>query len=121
MDMHKPAPRPSAASQRDTQLGGLILLGLIAWCGALRLTPVEWSDARGPNDVDLLLNPNLATAAELALLPEVGPARAAAIIASRPYHSLDDLDRAMSIGPATLGKIRPYLTLDSDDGRVGAD
>lgn len=62
------------------------------------------------------INVNTATAAELDLLPGIGPARAADIIADRaangPYTSLDDLDRVPGIGAKTIAKLAPYASAE---------
>jgi competence protein ComEA len=58
-----------------------------------------------------LINVNSASAAELETLPGIGPSKAAAIIANRPYSTIDDLDRVPGIGPATLEQIRPLVTV----------
>lgn len=62
-----------------------------------------------------LLDINTATAAQLEHLPGIGPAIAARIIADRTKHgkytSVDQLDRVEGIGPKTLDKLRPYLTV----------
>jgi competence protein ComEA len=78
--------------------------------------------ARGPMvDVDLAapraarfeIDINTADAAELMLLPEIGPALAERIVADRqengPFGSRADLDRVRGIGPATLERVMPYL------------
>jgi competence ComEA-like helix-hairpin-helix protein len=53
---------------------------------------------------------NTATEAELAQLPGIGPARAAAIVAHRkrhgPYSSVEDLGRVPGIGPVTIERLR---------------
>ncbi|NOX64107.1 MAG: ComEA family DNA-binding protein [Chloroflexi bacterium] len=54
---------------------------------------------------------NRATAAELETLSGVGPKTAAAIIEGRPYATVDDLLRVKGIGPATLEKLRPHVTV----------
>ena len=59
-----------------------------------------------------LINVNTATSAELESLPAIGPAKAQAIIANRPYAAVDELDRVPGIGPATLEQIRPYVTIE---------
>lgn len=57
------------------------------------------------------LDLNTATAAELEALPGIGPKTAEAIIAGRPYSSVEDLLRVKGIGPVTLEKLRPYVTV----------
>ena len=50
---------------------------------------------------------------ELAILPRVGPALAAAIVADReangPFRTVDELDRVRGVGPATLARLRPHV------------
>jgi competence protein ComEA len=57
---------------------------------------------------------NRATAAELDLLPGIGPATAQAIVdhrqANGPFASVDDLEAVRGIGPAKLEAIRPLVT-----------
>lgn len=59
------------------------------------------------------VNVNDASSEELAVLPGLGPATAASIVAHRrdhgPFASLDDLLDVPGIGPATLEAIRPHL------------
>ena len=61
------------------------------------------------------LDPNRASAMDLARLPRVGLALAQRIVAYRdsagPFQSLNDLDRVAGVGPALLGAIGPHLTL----------
>lgn len=59
-----------------------------------------------------LINVNTATSAELETLPAIGPAKAQAIIANRPFATVDELDRVPGIGAATLEQIRPYVTTE---------
>ena len=59
---------------------------------------------------------NSATAAQLETLPSIGPKTAARIIGFRerngPFARLEDLLEVRGIGPATLEKIRPAVTLN---------
>ncbi|MCP4239515.1 MAG: hypothetical protein GY772_03035 [bacterium] len=58
------------------------------------------------------LDPNRAGAATLEVLPGIGPARAAAILAARCEHafaSVSDLERVPGIGSHTLERIAPML------------
>ncbi len=56
---------------------------------------------------------NAASAAELELLPWIGPALAARIVAERavsgPFRSVAELARVRGIGPRTLARIAPYV------------
>ena len=65
----------------------------------------------------LRLDVNSASADELELLPSVGPALAAKIVADRaargPFKCVADLDRVSGIGPATLEEIAPYVRCGS--------
>ncbi len=62
-----------------------------------------------------LVNLNVATAAELESLPEVGPVTAAAIISWREanggFSAVDELLEIDGIGETTLGQIAPFVTL----------
>jgi competence protein ComEA len=59
------------------------------------------------------INVNRAPAAELELLPDVGPALAARILDHRAKHgafkSLEDLDAVSGIGPKTLEKLKDRI------------
>lgn len=61
------------------------------------------------------LDPNRATALDLARLPRVGLSLAQRIVADRdsngPYRSLADLDRVSGVGPGLLRAIGAHLTL----------
>lgn len=61
------------------------------------------------------VNLNRATAAELEVLPGIGPALAARIVASRAeagrFARIEDLQRVSGIGPALLERLRPLVTV----------
>lgn len=57
-----------------------------------------------------LINLNTATATELETLPGIGPSKAVAIIANRPYTTIDDLERVPGIGVRTIDQLRLLVT-----------
>jgi competence protein ComEA len=64
------------------------------------------------------VNPNTADAASLMRLPNIGPARAEAIIAYRQsaappaFEKAEDLEKVKGIGPKTVEGMRPWLGFD---------
>jgi DNA uptake protein ComE-like DNA-binding protein len=103
-------------SGADAVLCGLALLASLALAvGRIRplelaadagaeapLRPIEWK-------VDL----NRADAGQLQLLPGVGPGLARRIEADRrlhgPFRDPSDLIRVSGVGPALIGRIRPFV------------
>lgn len=63
------------------------------------------------------IDPNLATAGDLDLLPGVGPSVAARIIEARvkggPFRKPEDMLRVRGVGLKTLEKLKPFLRFDS--------
>jgi competence ComEA-like helix-hairpin-helix protein len=57
------------------------------------------------------LDLNTARPFELAQLPRVGRNTANLIVDARPFDSVDELRRVPGIGPATLEKVRPFVTV----------
>jgi competence protein ComEA len=61
---------------------------------------------------------NRATWVEWLQLDRIGPAMAHRIVADQklhgPFKSIDDVGRVAGIGPATLDRIRPWLTMGHD-------
>ncbi len=62
------------------------------------------------------LDPNKATASQLEALPGIGPSKAEAIIYYRTHYSefihLSDLENVHGIGPKTVQRLEPFLTLE---------
>ncbi|MDD5199502.1 MAG: helix-hairpin-helix domain-containing protein [Terrimicrobiaceae bacterium] len=57
---------------------------------------------------------NTATEAQLVAVPGIGPHYARELIAGRPYENLDAIIRVKGIGPKTLAKLAPYLSVAGD-------
>ena len=106
-------------------LGVLVLLiaGGVGW-----FLIHDWDVIRPPADTQSLhlkLDPNTASAAELACLPEIGPRTAARIVAYRrrlqapgkvAYRRPADLDAVEGIGKATIATIQDYLVFPPRQG-----
>ena len=56
-----------------------------------------------------LINVNTASPELLETLPGIGPSKAAAIIAERPFNTVEELERVPGIGPITLANIAPLV------------
>lgn len=67
-------------------------------------TPAAPTTAAGKVDL------NLATVAELEALPGIGPARAAAIVANRPYRSPEEVVAKASVPQSVLAGMRDRVT-----------
>lgn len=60
------------------------------------------------------VNVNTATAEQLAYLPGIGEAKAAAMVEARPFATIDDLLKVKGIGPRTLADLRDWARVDGD-------
>jgi len=107
-------------SQRERgTVAGLVLLALVAilsdiasWAGGGRKVPIEALFAAPlTHAIDL----NRASQAELESLPGVGPTLAERIVLDRAqrgwFASVDDLGRVRGIGPKTLERLRPWVSV----------
>jgi competence protein ComEA len=86
---------------------------------ALRLTPIflllnAALALAEPAVLEGVVNINTATPSELELLPGVGPAKAARIVAYRqrhPFRTIEELARVKGIGPKTVRRLRLNLVV----------
>ncbi|HXU61029.1 MAG TPA: helix-hairpin-helix domain-containing protein [Polyangia bacterium] len=70
--------------------------------------------ARAAKGIDGVVNLNTAPATVLALLPGVGPSKAAAIVGyrtRRPFRTVDELVRIKGIGRKMVRRLRPHLAV----------
>ena len=85
--------------------------GTVLWMGESH-PPARFSS---PLSFGLPVTVNAASEASLVALPGIGPARAAAIKAYRekngPFQTMDGLMKVRGIGPVTLAKIAPYISV----------
>jgi competence ComEA-like helix-hairpin-helix protein len=106
--MHRDTAGADGAGRVVAGTLGLVVAA-IAWSLAVGGAPP------GPRPAEIArhrVDLNVAGAEELALLPEVGPSVAAAIVADRrangPFADVGALSRVRGIGPATVAALSPY-------------
>ncbi len=73
---------------------------------------------RPVNPPDPVVNVNTATVQQLAFLPGVGPKVAEAIVAARPFVSVDALLTVKRIGPKRLEALRPFVRVTGETTAV---
>ncbi len=77
----------------------------------------EVSEVAKPIGLEGQVNINTASAAELELLPGIGPSIAARIVSYRgehPFQQLNHIMRVKGVGKKTYAKIKPFLTLEGN-------
>ncbi|QOJ14316.1 MAG: helix-hairpin-helix domain-containing protein [Planctomycetia bacterium] len=106
---------PTAAVRAGAAAALLTLCALAAQLGSAAFRSAPPTPPRGA--AALRIDPNTASAAELQLLPGIGPARASAILSYREsvaapaFVSSADLDAVRGIGPGTLREISDFVAV----------
>ena len=109
------APTDAESDRRAAMRFGAAALGAFA------ITAGVWNIAGASNGgrvdsggLTRTVNVNEATPDRLLLLPQIGPARAAAIVADReangPFGSAADLDRVNGLGPRIGAVVEPLVS-----------
>ncbi len=100
----------------NDRIAGVHLMLLALAAGVVLAPPAPLTDPVRPKGegVERLLwgerlDVNLAPASALEVLQGLGPTRAGAIVAGRPFCAVSDLLRVRGIGPVTLRRIRASL------------
>lgn len=79
------------------------------------LPPAEADGKEDASQARVLIDINSATAKEFERLPRIGPQIAGRIVAYREkngaFKRIDDITRVRGIGPKTLERLRPHLTV----------
>lgn len=113
-------PSPPGIASRPTRIiAGIVLLALSlgGLAATADRTPLTRPQADAPATIaPVRINLNSASAAELELLPRIGPALSRRIVEDRaangPFRTIEDLDRVRGIGPRTILNIRDHATVD---------
>lgn len=120
--MNEPTEAAPAKARRGLfgSSPGLVAFGLfavagtVAWYGGAidALTKQYWPGAQGQESAaPAVVNVNAASAEELCKLPSVDEKIAAAIIAKRPFSTVEDILEVKGIGEKKLAKLRPLITV----------
>lgn len=131
---HQPAPTFPDWSTGPAKTAAAILLVLAGGLGLVSTFGREHSRAgvspaaAGPGPgapaaaalVSARIDLNTATRAEFESLPGIGPTLARRIIDHRgtrgPFRTVEELDRVSGIGPVTMERLRPFVTVSGENG-----
>ncbi len=112
--MTQPPTTPTLHDWLKLCYPALALLLIIAW-GTTLLRPLTSSDLARQQTTGYRIDLNTAEAAELSLLPGIGPGLARRIIAYREKHGrfehIDTIQNVPGIGPAIQRRISPYVVV----------
>tara|TARA_R110000782_G_scaffold101029_14_gene187608 strand:- start:9135 stop:9500 length:366 start_codon:yes stop_codon:yes gene_type:complete len=118
LEPERQTARRTAARPTRLAAAGVLLVAAITGLTATadrRPMPAHPTERAAPVP-SVRINLNTATAAELELLPRIGPALSARIVEDRrvngPFRSVEDLDRVRGIGPRTILNIREHVTAE---------
>jgi competence protein ComEA len=119
--MSAPSPPQRPDSHLPLVLLAVAVLALLAYRGygpRLAARPTELQPVAA-NPVDL----NTADKAELVQIPGIGPSLADAIVTHRRvvgrFDRVEELTDVHGIGAKTLDRLRPWLTVGTDEGNTG--
>lgn len=97
----------------------LLLISRYAWTLYDKPEPLTWN--RGEAFNSFRVDINHATWVEWIQLPGIGQTMAERILSNLdhngPFRNIDDLMRVHGIGPKTLDRIRPWLTISHDESK----
>ena len=129
MSIAQPPTVPALAQKpaRAGRSGAAVILAVFYAATVLQLHLGNAAPPPPSSAAQLLLDPNTATADELALLPGLGPKLSQAIVAYRAgtehkpaFRSLADLQQVRGIGPRICARIAPYLRLPTGQTSAGS-
>lgn len=104
----------SAVSPHVRLTGAIALLAASILGLGASLSGAAGGPGEPPPAIDVRIDINTATAAELSLLPRIGPTLSERIVGDRtrrgPFSTVADLDRVHGIGPRTVMQVEPYAT-----------
>jgi competence protein ComEA len=116
-------------SHSDQAIFAVVLFVMLALLAAYWVRVTRWGtvpieiDRLPQRQVEYRIDVNSATWVEWGQLEGIGDSLARRIVADReqngPFHSIDELRRVKGIGPKTLERMRPWLTVSSDSAEAG--